>query len=130
NGNARIAGGILLEDGSVCLVLNPAELVQGFQQSSDALVLATESEAPTEGKTSLEILVVDDSLTTRTLEKSVLEAHGYQVAIAVDGVEALNHLRAEPVGLVITDVEMPRLDGFGLLEEIKRDPRLSKIPVI
>jgi two-component system chemotaxis sensor kinase CheA len=130
DGNAKIAGGILLEDGSVCLVLHPAELVEGFRQSSDALVLATDAEAPSEVKRSLEILVVDDSLTTRTLEKSVLEAHGYQVAIAVDGVDALNYLRASPVGLVISDLQMPRLDGFGLLEEMKRDPRLAKIPVV
>jgi two-component system chemotaxis sensor kinase CheA len=129
DGNARIAGGILLEDGSVCLVLNPAEIVEGFQQSSNALVLATPAEAPTATK-SREILVVDDSLTTRTLEKSVLEAHGYQVAIAVDGVDALNYLRGGPVGLVISDLQMPRLDGFGLLEEMKRDPRLAKIPVV
>jgi two-component system chemotaxis sensor kinase CheA len=130
NGNAKIAGGILLEDGSVCLVVNPVEMVEGFQHSSDALVLTTREEAPAENKKSTEILVVDDSLTTRTLEKSVLEAHGYQVVVAVDGVEALNHLRTESVGLVISDLEMPRLDGFGLLEEMKRDPRLAAIPVI
>ncbi len=121
DGNAQIAGGILLEDGSVCLVLNPAEIVEGFQQSSNALVLATPCrDAGGRSKSSFEILVVDDSLTTRTLEKSVLEAHGYQVAIAVDGVDALNYLRAGPVGLVISDLQMPRLDGFGLLEEMKR----------
>jgi len=130
DGNAQIAGGILLEDGSICLVLNLAELAEGFQQSSNALVLATEAQVPTEARKSLEILVVDDSLTTRTLEKSVLEAHGYQVAIAVDGVDALNYLRAHPVGLVISDLQMPRLDGFGLLEEMKRDPHLSTIPVV
>ena len=130
NGNSKIAGGVLLEDGTVCLVLNPVELIDGFQQSSSALTLTPDPEASVERKTSGNILVVDDSLTTRTLEKSVLEAHGYQVAIAVDGVEALKHLRAEPVGLVISDLEMPRLDGFGLLEEMKRDPRLANIPVV
>lgn len=130
NRSALIAGGTLLEDGSVCLVLNPSEIVEGFEQSAAALVLATESDAPAPRAKSLEILVVDDSLTTRTLEKSVLEAHGYHVAIAVDGVDALNYLRAAPVGLVISDLQMPRLDGFGLLEEMKRDPRLSAIPVV
>lgn len=130
NGNPRVAGGVLLEDGSVCLVLNPTELVEGFRESSDALVLATESEPAPRVDRSLEILVVDDSLTTRTLEKSVLEAHGYQVAIAVDGLDALNYLRAGSVGLVISDLQMPRLDGFGLIEEMKRDPRLARIPVI
>ena len=65
-------------------------------------------------------LAVSDSLTTRTLEKSVLEAHGYQVAIAVDGVDALNRLRAGPVGLVISDLQMPRLDGFSVCAELRR----------
>jgi two-component system chemotaxis sensor kinase CheA len=76
------------------------------------------------------ILVVDDSVTTRTLEKSVLEAHGYRVRVAVDGMEALMLLQAEPGDLVIADVEMPRLDGFGLLAAIRKDPRLRSLPVI
>jgi len=76
------------------------------------------------------ILVVDDSLTTRTLVKSILEAHGYRVRLALDGVEALSQLRESPPDLVITDVQMPRLDGFGLLEHMKKDARLSRIPVI
>jgi two-component system, chemotaxis family, sensor kinase CheA len=127
--NSRVSGGILLEDGSVCLVLNASEIVEGFRQSSDGIVFKKKTEAAEVNK-SQEILIVDDSLTTRMLEKSVLEAHGYKVAIAVDGIEALNYLRSEPVGLVISDLQMPRLDGFGLLEEMKRDPRLDKIPVI
>ena len=76
------------------------------------------------------ILIVDDSITTRTLEKSFLEAHGYRVRLAVDGVEALDQLRAEKVDLVIFDVQMPRMDGFELLEAIKKDMTLSSIPVI
>ena len=81
----------------------PGRIVEGFQQSLGRLVLAAEREPCRRRKQSLEILVVDDSLTTRTLEKSVLEAHGYQVAIAVDGIDALNYLRAEPAALVISD---------------------------
>ncbi|ATR21713.1 Chemotaxis protein cheA [Roseomonas mucosa] len=78
------------------------------------------------------ILVVDDSITTRTLEKSILEAQGYRVLLAVDGVEALNLLRGGEavIDLVLADVEMPRMDGFGLLQAIKNDPRLAGLPVI
>jgi two-component system chemotaxis sensor kinase CheA len=130
NVNAQILGATLLEDASVCLVLNGTVIVESSQHSMEPLVLAAAAEPPAIVEHSIEILVVDDSLTTRTLEKSVLEAHGYQVAIAVDGVDALNRLRAGPVGLVISDVQMPRLDGFGLLEEMKRDPRLANIPVV
>jgi two-component system chemotaxis sensor kinase CheA len=76
------------------------------------------------------VLVVDDSLTTRTLEKSILEAHGFTVRLATDGVEALVRLREELADLVITDVQMPRMSGFELLDEIKKDALLAHLPVI
>ena len=69
-------------------------------------------------------------MTTRALEKSILEAHGYQVRVAVDGVEALARLRQEPADLVIADIEMPRLNGFGLIAAMKQDYKLKGIPVI
>jgi two-component system chemotaxis sensor kinase CheA len=94
------------------------------------------------------ILVVDDSITSRTLEKSILEAHGYRVLVAVDGVEALDILRRHArrpgaprggdhgdatdtvIDMVLADVEMPRMDGFTLLQTMKEDPSLRTIPVI
>ena len=86
-------------------------------------------EKPAEKKIPV-ILVVDDSLTTRTLEKSILEAHGYQVRLAHDGLEGLGRLRAEKIDLIISDIQMPRLDGFGLLQAVKADPVLKAIPLI
>ena len=123
-----VAGGMLLEDGAVALVLNPFEIVETFRKSGSIRVLTT-VEKPPERRVPV-ILVVDDSLTTRTLEKSILEAHGYIVRLAVDGIEALSKLRAENVDLVISDIQMPRLDGFGLLQAIKGDQALKKMPVI
>ena len=123
-----LAGGILLEDGSVVLVLNPAELMRA-PVSADHTPAARAVPAPPK-PAARTVLVVDDSLTTRTLEKSILEAHGYTVRIATDGVEALAQLRGELVDLVITDVQMPRMDGFVLLETMKKDPRLARLPVI
>ena len=78
------------------------------------------------------ILVVDDSITTRTLEKGILEAAGYRVVVCVDGQDALDRLRAgiERVDLVVADVEMPRLDGFGLLEALRAEPAFARLPVI
>jgi two-component system chemotaxis sensor kinase CheA len=125
---ATLAGGILLEDGSVCLVLNLGEVIRSFKPSNPVARAARASPVPAKKRTS--VLVVDDSLTTRTLEKSILETHGYDVRIAVDGIEALTQLQADPADLVITDVQMPRLDGFGLLEAMKKDPRLARIPTI
>ena len=123
-----VAGGMLLEDGGVALVLNPFEIVETFRKSGSIRVLTT-VEKPAERRVPV-ILVVDDSLTTRTLEKSILEAHGYVVRLAVDGIEALAKLRADHVDLVISDIQMPRLDGFGLLQAIKSDQALKKVPVI
>lgn len=124
----KLAGGILLEDGSIALVLNPAELLRA-PASADKAPAARPAPVAVK-KQARTVLVVDDSLTTRTLEKSILEAHGYIVRIATDGVEALDRLREEMVDLVITDVQMPRMDGFELLDEIKKDPRLARLPVI
>lgn len=78
------------------------------------------------------ILVVDDSITTRTLEKSILEAAGYRVVVCVDGQDALDRLRAEiePVDLVLADVEMPRLDGFGLVKALRAETAFATLPVI
>ncbi|MET0338007.1 MAG: response regulator, partial [Caulobacter sp.] len=78
------------------------------------------------------ILVVDDSITTRTLEKSILEAQGYRVVLSVDGLDALEKLRSggDVFDLVVADVEMPRMDGFSLLQAIKADAALSVLPVI
>lgn len=123
----KFAGGMLLEDGTVVLVLNPAELIEArsFHQTP-----TFHRAKPDDDKQTPTILVVDDSFTTRTLETSILETHGYRVRVAVDGIEALTLLRSEKVDLVITDIQMPRLDGFGLLEEIKKDQRLTHLPVI
>jgi two-component system chemotaxis sensor kinase CheA len=124
--DAHFSGGIVQEDGSISLVLDPGELIErskSFGVSTSCRGVAAEKQSPT-------ILVVDDSVTTRTLETNILQSHGYQVRIAIDGLEALNQLRADRVDLVISDIQMPRLDGFGLLEAIKNDAQLSTIPVI
>ena len=126
----RWAGGILQEDGSVCLVLNPVASFKGAAPEPQFLE-RHRHRGPTEKKTRT-ILVVDDSLTTRTLEKSILEPHGYRVRIALGwaGSPGRNSAATCPQDLVITDIQMPRLDGFGLLEQMKKDPRLAHIPVI
>ena len=124
----QYAGAMLLEDGSVCLVLNPWHLVEQTELLAQPVVF--EPASPRIEPRIPTVLVVDDSFTTRTLETSILETRGYVVRSAVDGVEALSRLRAEKIDLVITDLQMPRLDGFGLLAEMKQDQRLAHIPVI
>jgi two-component system chemotaxis sensor kinase CheA len=125
---ALVSGAILMEDGSFALVLQVDKLLEAFRRQAAASFEKEGIQA--EAKKAPSILVVDDSITTRTLEKSILEAHGYSVSVAIDGVEAMNRLRAAAFDLVIADIQMPRMDGFELLREMKKDARFSKIPVI
>jgi two-component system chemotaxis sensor kinase CheA len=123
----NVSGGVLMKEGTVSLVLNPAGLVETSRHAPAPVLRRAQPAVKTAPS---KILVVDDSITTRSLEKSILEAHGYTVSVAVDGVEALQSLRAERADLVIADIEMPRLDGFGLLAAMKADTEFDRIPVI
>jgi len=123
-----LGGGIMLEDGSVALVLNTGELIETFKPVY-APPIAKTGETTLEEKVST-VLVVDDSFTARTLEKSILEVHGFNVIVAIDGSEALSKLRSEEIDLVISDIQMPRMDGLTLLQEMKKDERFARLPVI
>jgi two-component system chemotaxis sensor kinase CheA len=124
----NISGGALHREGAVFVVLNPAGLVACCTTSTAGPKLRQE-QAPVK-VIDHGILVVDDSITSRSLERSILEAHGYRIRTAVDGLEALEMLRVETADLIITDIQMPRMDGFGLVEALKADSELKRIPVI
>lgn len=124
-----ISGGALLPSGRVCLVLNPDAVISaGLGAPAEVRI------PPAEGGAALpsrrRILVVDDSITTRTLEQSILEAAGYEVMTAVDGSEAWRLLQERGCDLVVADVEMPRMDGFELCRAIRGSKRFSQLPVI
>jgi two-component system, chemotaxis family, sensor kinase CheA len=125
----NVSGGALLREGTVFVVLNPAGLAASCTPSAAASLPGIRVQAPVQ-TVAHGILVVDDSITSRSLEKSILEAHGYRVRVAVDGLEALELLRSEIADLIITDIQMPRMDGFALVEALKADKSLSGIPVI
>ncbi len=76
------------------------------------------------------ILVVDDSITVREIERNLLETHGYHVETAVDGIDGWNAIRSNEYNLLITDIDMPRMDGFELVSLIKSDSRLKRLPVM
>jgi len=76
------------------------------------------------------ILIVDDSVYTRDIERSILEGAGYTVETALDGIEALEKMKSLPFNLVITDIYMPRMDGFTLIENIKKDERHGHLPIM
>jgi two-component system, chemotaxis family, chemotaxis protein CheY len=81
----------------------------------------------TGGKT---ILTVDDSRTMRDMLLAALTEMGHRVVQAVDGLAGLERLREQPADLIITDINMPRLDGFGFIEEVRRDPRFRATPIL
>jgi len=76
------------------------------------------------------VLVVEDSITSRILLKNILEGAGYRTLTAVDGVEALNLLKTDPVDLVVSDVDMPRMDGFELTARIRESREFAALPVV
>ncbi|HEY74462.1 MAG: hypothetical protein DRJ03_05850 [Chloroflexi bacterium] len=128
-----ITGATVMTNGEVVLILNVADLIKLGLRSERRSIFATSAEAepPKATRAQQHILIVDDSITTRTLEKNILEAVGYTVQLATDGQEALNNIAAEGVpDLVVSDVAMPRLNGFELTQRIKENPDTNHVPVI
>ncbi len=129
-----IAGATVMGSGEVMLILNVADLIKLATRGERRSVLESVSDTAREAqaaKSRARILIVDDSVTTRTLEKNILEAAGYSIQIATDGQEALGAMTSGSLpDLVISDVAMPRLDGFGLTKRIKGDQRTANVPVI
>ena len=76
------------------------------------------------------LLIAEDSITARTLVKSILEEAGYEVVATVDGMDALSRLKTEPFDLLVSDVDMPRMNGFELTARIRADKKLSELPVV
>ncbi len=126
--NEFFLGAVILDQGQTALVLNPEALLNSKNQVQE-FALPKVNPLP-KVRQIKKILVVDDSITTRTLEKGILEANGFQVELAVNGAEGLKKLNMESFDLVISDVEMPIMDGFTLLTEIKKAPHLAQLPVI
>jgi len=143
SGATAVSGVTVLGSGRVAPILNAAELIraQRAQKPSAMPRSASMNEsisdkapgkaaAERQGKLRKHILVVDDMVTARMLVRSILELAGYVVNTANDGGEAMDLLRAEHFDAVITDIEMPRMDGIVLTQSIRSDPRLSHLPVI
>ena len=129
-----VAGAGVQPDGSILLVLEAAGLIERARRMDvgDRTLEATgggarEAPAP---RRAASILVVDDALTVRELQRSIFENAGYRVRVAVNGEDALLEISQERPDLVLTDVQMPRMDGFQLTEAIRGQPALASLPVI
>lgn len=127
-----VQGAIQLEQDQVAVVINPEALLRRYARNEGGMRSVAPKQVARARSVQRTVLIVDDSITTRTLEKSILEANGFRVLLAVDGLDALERLRTTSmtIDLVVADVEMPRMDGFQLLVALKADSQLASIPVI
>lgn len=125
----HVSGGTLLPSGETALVLNVPNVMR-TQFSSEAAAPPPVRESKKQTDSPRRLLVVDDSVTTRALMQAILESAGYNVQTAADGRFALEKLDQGTFDLVVSDVDMPRLNGFGLTEAIRKSDRLSRLPVI
>ncbi|HEX6277730.1 MAG TPA: response regulator [Polyangiaceae bacterium] len=120
---AAVAGTTLDANGNPRLVVDPEGLVTAVERTP-------RSPSAVEPKPAAPILVIDDSLTTRMLERSILESEGYAVELASSAEEGLEKARAKRYALFLVDVEMPGIDGFTFVERTRADPELGKTPAI
>ena len=123
----------VLDNGWPVLIVDVEDLIRSIDNllSGRRLgKLAAEAVAERKAQAPKRVLVVDDSITVRELERQLLESRGYVVDIAVDGVDGWNAVRTAHYDLVVSDVDMPRMDGIQLVRHIKEDARLKAIPVV
>jgi two-component system chemotaxis sensor kinase CheA len=123
-----INGAVILPNGSTALSLDPQLVLEA--ERDQALGVADFRQKATSEQRRPRILVVDDSLTSRTLERNILASAGYDVDVAVDGDEAWSALRERKYDLLVSDVQMPVVDGFELTRRVRQDAALSQLPVI
>jgi two-component system, chemotaxis family, sensor kinase CheA len=128
----NVQGATILPSGGIALILNLHDLVKSAANVHVAVASAATAEPlpSTMPQRRRSILVVEDSITARGLLRGILESAGYRVRTAVDGMEAWSALHLEPFDLVVSDVEMPRMNGFDLTSRIRADKRLADLPVV
>jgi len=123
----NISGATILGTGEVCMVLNPPDL---FKSARKAIVSVTVKELTEQAQIKQKILLVEDSIPIRTQMKRILERAGYDVTAAVDGEDGFNKLRTGSFKAVVSDVQMPKLDGLGLTAKIRQFQEYTDLPVI
>lgn len=124
----NIAGTTILGEGEIVLILHIPDLIKSAREIEGLKAWYKKKKGSKQSE--VKILVVEDSLTTRELEKSIFEAAGYQVDLAINGQEALSLLDQKNYDLVVTDIQMPLMDGFELTKTIKENDKLKQIPVV
>jgi two-component system sensor histidine kinase and response regulator WspE len=127
-----ITAGALMENGSPVLIVDVEDLLRSVAKlvADGRLDKVQRNAQASPGKSRKRVLVVDDSLTVRELERKLLDQGGYDVEVAVDGMDGWNAVRTGKFDLVVTDIDMPRMDGIELVTLIKKDAKLRTLPVM
>jgi two-component system sensor histidine kinase and response regulator WspE len=127
-----ISAGSLMEDGSPVLIVDVDDIIRSLEKLAAAGTLDSLSHNGETGSSTKRkrVLVVDDSLTVRELERKLLANGGYEVEVAVDGMDGWNAIRTGKFDLLVTDVDMPRMDGIELVTLVKQDPHVKSLPVM
>jgi len=125
----NIAGATILGDGKVVPVLNVRDLLASPPEN-DGGVTGAAADSGSAGQAQKSVLVAEDSITSRMLLKNILEGAGYLVKTAVDGMDAYTALKTQKFDVVVSDVEMPRMNGFELTGRIRDDKKLAETPVV
>ena len=127
-----VMAGAVMDDGTPVLILDVEDMLRSIDKlvSGGRLARVDARQVAPAAQTRKHVLVVDDSLTVRELERKLLHNRGYEVSVAVDGMEGWNMLHAGRFDLVVTDVDMPRMDGIELVTRIRSEPRLRTMPVM
>ncbi len=126
----NVAGASVLGTGQVVPVLNVPDLMKSAVRLATAAARAAGMPVQSAATRMQSILVVEDSITSRALLKNILESAGYAVTTAVDGVDAYTALKTAAFDLVVSDVEMPRMDGFDLTAKVRSDKQLAELPIV
>ncbi|HSQ71712.1 MAG TPA: response regulator, partial [Rubrivivax sp.] len=134
-----LTGVTLLPSGAMALIYNPVALASVYAESARARMRegqavpgagAADTGAPAAAARAPMVMVVDDSLTVRRVTQRLLVREGYRVVTAKDGIEAMERLAEERPVVLLSDIEMPRMDGFELVRKLRADARLADLPVI
>jgi two-component system, chemotaxis family, sensor histidine kinase and response regulator WspE len=128
----NVAAGALMADGSPVLILDTEDLLRSIDRicADSRLTGVRDGSSTAAAKKTKRVLVVDDSMTVRELERKLLGNLGYDVEVAVDGMDGWNAVRTGAFDLVVTDIDMPRMDGIELVTLINNDPNLKTVPVM
>ena len=126
----NVAGATVLGTGKVVPILHPGDLVKSAVKGAAAMAGAIPVRGEDTETVRKSVLIVEDSITARTLLKNILETAGYETLSAVDGLDALALLRLEEIDVVVSDVDMPRMNGFDLTSKIRASREFSDLPVV